>query len=181
MHIRRCLLATAAAVLPLASLAAQERPVFVALSGGVSLPQGTFGDASDMGWHAQATLGVSTFMQPIGLRLDVAYNQFAFKDATVALLGSGNNSVASGTLNATYRLPMTNSALSPYLITGLGAYRTDCSLASCEAATHFGWNAGLGARLNVLGLVTFLEARYHRTKLNGDALAYFPITLGLTF
>ena len=179
MHIKRCLLMLSLGVLPTAALA--QRPIFIALAGGVSLPQGDFADASNLGWHAQGTVGVYTFMQPIGLRADVAYNRFPFSTTSQSVLGSGSNNVGSATLNATYRLPMTNSPLSPYLITGLGAYRLGCSLPGCESTTHFGWNAGLGTRLNLMGLVTLLEARYHRTKSGGAALGYIPITLGLTF
>jgi opacity protein-like surface antigen len=122
-------------------------------------------------------------MQPLGLRADIAYNRFAFNTTTqTALGGSGYESVGSGTLNATYRLPMPGSPMSPYLIAGLGAYRSDCSLGpSCNAATHFGWNVGVGTKLYVLGFRSFLEARYHRTERNEQGLNYFPATFGVMF
>ncbi len=158
------------------SLEAQQRPIFIGLAGGVSLPQGDLGgDAVNTGWHALGTIGLSTLMQPLGLRLDVAYNRFAFSDV------DGHQSVGSATLNGTYRLPMTNSPLSPYLIAGLGAYRTECSLgAGCEASTKFGWNVGLGTKLFV-GFRSFVEARFHQTKRAGRAVSYFPLTFGLMF
>jgi opacity protein-like surface antigen len=158
------------------SLEAQQRPISIGLAGGVSLPQGDLADGVNTGWHALGTIALSTLMQPLGLRLDVAYNRFEF-DA-----GDGNQSVGSATLNGTYRLPMTNSPMSPYLIAGLGAYRTECSLdVGCEATTKFGWNVGLGARLFVLGFRSFAEARYHRTKRGDSGVNYFPITLGVMF
>ena len=54
---------------------------------------------------------------------------------------------------------MTNSPLSPYLITGAGAYRFECVGAlDCGSTTRFGWNAGLGTKLFLLGFTTlFLE------------------------
>jgi opacity protein-like surface antigen len=156
-------------------LEAQQRPISIGLAGGVSLPQGDLADGVNTGWHALGTIALSTLMQPLGLRLDVAYNRFEFSDV------DGNQSVGSATLNATYRLPMTNSPMSPYLISGLGAYRTECSLpAGCDAATKFGWNVGLGTKLFV-GFRSFIEARYHRTKRADTHVNYFPLTLGVMF
>ncbi len=155
---------------------AQQRPIAIGLAGGLSLPQGDLANRANAGWHALGTLALSTLMQPLGLRLDVAYNRFELSDV------DGNQSVGSATLNATYRLPMTNSPMSPYLISGLGAYRTECSLASgCDASTNFGWNVGLGTKLFALGFRSFIEARYHRTTRGDSDVNYFPLTLGLMF
>jgi hypothetical protein len=186
MTMRRWILAalcaTAGALAPLGSARAQ-RPVSVGLAGGVSLPQGDLRNGVNTGWHALGTIAVSTLMQPLGLRLDVDYNRFAYSNtAQTALGGSGYQDVGSATLNATYRLPMWNSPMSPYLITGLGAYRTSCSLGpDCGATTRYGWNVGLGTKLIALRLRTFLEARYHRTERGEADVNYFPVTLGLLF
>ena len=167
-----------------ATRAESQRLLSVGLGGGVSLPQGDLRDAATTGWNALATLVLSTPMQPLGLRADVAYNQFSLDEATTgAVLGaSGHENIGSATLNATYRLPTPGSPASPYLIAGLGAYRTDCSVrAACAADTRFGWNVGLSTKLYVLGFRSFLEARYHRAKANGASVNYFPVTLGLMF
>jgi hypothetical protein len=162
------------------SLEAQG-PVSIGIAGGASIPAGDLRNGVDVGWHALATIAVSTFKQPLGLRIDAAYNRFAFSDETPAL-ADAHQSTASATLNFTYRLPMTNSPVSPYLISGLGAYRSECSLdTGCEATTRYGWNAGLGTKLYLLGVRSFLEARYHRTEAGDSNVHYFPITLGLTF
>ena len=178
--IRKALLL--AAFMPAMSLAAQ-RPISVGVAGGVSMPSGDLGDAATTGWHALGTIALGAFMQPIGFRVDLAYNQFALSDdVSAALDGDGNQSVGSATLNITYRLPMTNSPMSPYLISGLGAYQTRCSGGStCDATTRYGWNAGLGTRLALLRLRTFVEARYHRTERAGRAVHFFPLTVGLLF
>jgi hypothetical protein len=169
-------------VVPPTVLAAQ-RPVSVGVAGGVSVPQGSLRNGVNTGWHALGTLALSGPMQPLGLRLDAAYNRFAYSDqvrTTPAV--SGALTVSSATLNATYRLPMTDSPLSPYLITGLGAYRTGCSSSSsCAATTDFGWNAGLGTKLYTMGVRSFLEARYHQTTRPGSNLHFFPVTFGVLF
>lgn len=170
------------AMAPIAPVAAQ-RPISLGFGGGVSVPEGDLRDGATTGWHALGTIALSTLMQPLGLRLDVAYNRFAFTDDAEAILGaSGNQTVGSATLNATYRLPMTDSPLSPYLISGLGAYRTQCSVEpNCDATTRYGWNVGLGTKLYVLGFRTFLEGRYHRTERGDSGVHFFPVTFGLTF
>ena len=182
--MKRLILVAACAALPAAAppLAAQ-RPLSVGLGGGASLPSGSLGEGTSAGWHALGTIALGAPMQPLGLRLDLAYNRFGFDDrGRVALGADGHETVSSATLNATYRLPMTDSPLSPYLISGLGAYRTACSLdAGCGGSTRYGWNVGLGTRLFALGLRSFVEARYHRTTRGGSGVHYFPLTLGLTF
>lgn len=160
-----------------------QRLLTLGLGGGVALPQGDLSSGASAGWNALGSLIVSTPMQPLGLRADAAYNQFAFKSATQAALGAnGSERVASLTLNGTYRLPTPGTPISPHLIAGLGAYRTDCSVtAACSAVTHFGWNVGLGTKIYTLGFRSFVEARYHRTSANGTSINYFPITVGLLF
>jgi opacity protein-like surface antigen len=154
-----------------------QRPISLGVAGGVSVPQGDLADGANTGWHALGTLALGSAMQPIGLRLDVAYNRFGFSDRVGTTIRDGHQSIGSATLNASYRLPMTNSPISPYLIAGLGAYRSDCSLGavSCDAVTRFGWNAGLGARMRVLPFRTFVELRYHRT----SGIGYVPVTVGV--
>lgn len=159
-----------------------QRPIWIGLAGGASVPEGDLRDGARTGWHAQGTVGLSTLMQSLGLRLDVAYNRFAFADDAGAVPGDGDHSVGSLTLNVTYRLPMTDSPLSPYLISGPGAYRIECSAGpECDATTRYGWNVGLGTKLHTLGFRSFLEARYHRTSRGGAGVHYFPVTFGVMF
>jgi hypothetical protein len=156
-----------------ASLPAEaQRPLWIGVAGGASVPLGTLGDATSTGWHALGVVGLASPIQPMGLRLDVAYNRL---DATGA---AGQQTIGSGTLNLSYRFPSAGMSIAPYAITGLGAYRVDCSGgATCGADTRFGWNAGLGTRLRLLGFGSFVEARYHRTK----GTSFVPVTFGLTF
>ena len=173
--------AATSALLAAAPLHAQ-RPVALGIAGGVSLPQGTFGDGVDMGWRALVTLAVSSPMHPLGLRIDGAYDQFDFGGGAAVALRGGRQTITSGTLNATYRLPMTRSALSPYLIGGLGAHHLACAGGvSCGGTTRFGWSAGLGTKLTGLHLRTFIEARIQTVSLGGSDARYFPVTFGLLF
>ena len=174
-------------ILPLILLAAlaappvlAQRPLSLNLGGGASVPVGGLRDDANLGWHALAAIGLSSYMQPLGLRVDVAYNSFGSTDETRAL--SGALDVGSATLNFTYRLPMTNSPVSPYLIAGAGAYRTQCDgPTGCgDATTRYGWNAGLGFKFATPGLRTFIEARFHRTERGERKVQFFPATIGVT-
>jgi hypothetical protein len=163
----------------LAAPLAAQRPVAVGLAAGVSLPQGALADGAETGWHGLGTLAIGSLMQPLGLRLDAAYNQFGVKGAAAP---GARQSVTSGTLNVTYRMPAWRTPFSPFLLGGAGAYHLACSGgARCDATTKFGWNAGLGTKLTGLGLRTFLEARFHSVVEPGPDLHYFPVTLGLLF
>lgn len=158
-----------------------QRPITLSVGGGVSVPLGDFADGVNPGWHALGSIGLSSLMQPLGLRLDAAHNQFGFDDEAAA--GDGTVRVTSGTLNVSYRLPLTDSPFSPYLISGLGGYHSDCSLdgAGCEGTTKFGWNIGAGTKLYVLGFRSFIEARYHRTERGDSDVHYVPVTFAVTF
>jgi hypothetical protein len=172
----RPMLVVAGLLLAVSNASQAQRPVTLSLGGGGSLPLGRFGDAASTGWHALASIGLSTLMQPIGLRLDVAHNRFTAKAA------GPDQAVTSATVNATYRLPMTNSPLSPYVITGAGAYRFECfGDVDCGSTTRFGWNAGLGTKFAALGLKGFLEARFHAVNSKAGNVRFVPLTFALTF
>ena len=170
------------AAFSVASLEAQ-RPISLGVGGGVSLPQGDVDDDVNIGWHGLGTAELASPMHPWGLRLDVAYNRFAFSDQLeTALGGEGDLTVGSATLNFTYRLPQVTWPVQAYLLWGLGAYRTDCSLGpGCESRVRYGWNYGLGAKFFFLGFRNFIEFRGHRTKSRTDDVHYFPLTLGIMF
>jgi hypothetical protein len=160
-------LALSCAAAPVAPLEAQ-RLVSLNVGGGATLPLGNLADGADPGWHALAGLGIGSLMQPIGIRVEGAYNRFG-GDA------SADPVITSATLNFTYRLPMTNSPVSPYLITGWGAHWLDCSDAACDADQRFGGNAGLGMKFNV-GLRGFIESRFHWVT---GKVRYVPVTFGI--
>jgi hypothetical protein len=180
--MRRWLLTAACSALLCPGLeVAAQRPLSIGVGGGATFPTGDLRTSANTGWNVLGTAALGSLMQPIGLRLDVAYNRFHVPGPTVSGV-SGDQSVGSATLNASYRIPMTNSPLSPYLISGLGAYRSDCSGGiDCASATRYGWNVGLGTKLYVLGARSFLEARYHRTKRAGNTVQFIPLSVGILF
>jgi hypothetical protein len=160
-----------------------QNPLSFGVAGGLSLPEGDLAEGVNSGWHALGIGELSSPMHPWGLRLDVAYSRFGFSDEVQSIVGGeGHQSTGSATLNFTYRLPKVTSPIQPYLLWGLGAYRTDCSLGpGCESRVRYGWNYGLGAKFFFLGLRNFVEIRGHRTKSRTGDVHYFPLTLGIMF
>jgi hypothetical protein len=180
---RWILVATCFGIVASAAPMQAQRRVSFGLGGGLSLPQGDVDDQVSTGWHALITAELASPMHPWGLRLDVAYSRFGFSDPVeVALGGEGHQTTSSATLNFIYRLPKVTWPVSPYLLWGLGAYRTDCSLGpGCESRVRYGWNYGLGAKFFFLGLRNFIEIRGHRTKSRTGDVHYFPLTFGIMF
>jgi opacity protein-like surface antigen len=158
-----------------------QRPLQLSLAGGLSTPQSDLKDVAELGWHALGAINVSSLLIPLGIRVDAAWNRFATSDDAPGV-AAADLTVISLTGNLTYRWPMTNSTLSPYIIAGLGAYRTDCNANSgCESETDFGWNAGAGTKLYLLGFRSFLEVRFHATSRGAANVTFLPLTFGITF
>jgi opacity protein-like surface antigen len=171
----RYLVATLA-ILVSAESASAQRPLTLSIGGGASLPLGRFEEGASIGWHALASVGWSTLMQPIGLRVDAHHNRFTAKAA------GPDQAVTSATLNLSYRLPMTNSPLSPFIIVGGGGYRFECfGGTDCGTATRVGWNAGLGTKFAAFRLKGFVEARWHAVNADAGNVRFVPITFALTF
>jgi hypothetical protein len=160
-----------------------QSPLSVGVAGGLSVPEGDLDDQVNTGWHALAIAELASPMHPWALRLDVAYSRFGFSEQVQAALGGeGHQTTGSATLNFSYRLPQVTWPIQAYLLWGLGAYRTDCSLGpGCESRLRYGWNYGLGAKFYFLGFRNFVEIRGHRTKSRTGNVHYFPLTLGIMF
>jgi hypothetical protein len=160
-----------------------QSSISLGVGGGPSLPEGDIADGVNTGWNALVTAELASPMHPWGLRLDVAYSRFGYSDEAVAAVGgAGNQTAGSATVGVLYRLPKVTSPVQAYVIGGLGAYRTECSLGpGCDSRVRYGWNYGLGAKFFFLGLENFIEIRGHRTKSQSADVHYFPLTLGIMF
>jgi hypothetical protein len=174
------MLALFTSAMPICAVRAQGL-LSLGVGGGVSTPQGAFSDNFETGWNALATLALGVPLVPVGLRLDGAYNRFGTRATTGALAGASER-VISGTLNATLRLPIPASPVTPYIIAGGGRYSVGCTGSDqCSPVSDFGWNAGVGVRLSAVVLKAFGEIRYHHVSVAGGSVQYVPITVGLYF
>lgn len=174
----------ALALVTTANTAVAQKPISFGLAAGVSMPMGDFKDAANTGLNVTGALGLGMPMLPVGVRIEGAYNRFAFSDENVAAAGEkGNVTIASATANITFGLPGV-VVLSPYVIAGAGMYWTGCDIKgndNCDSQSDLGFNGGVGIKLRALLASAYLEARYHSVQTEGQSTNYLPITIGFMF
>ena len=178
--MKRTIFGVAALALMLSASTAQaQRPVSFGIALGATMPQGDFGDASDMGYHAMGTLAFSPPALPVGIRIDGMFNQLAAK--TPAGVEDFNFRILALTANATFGMPMAASPISPYLIGGLGMYSVGSDLEGSESQSELGFNVGVGTKFALAGFGTFAEVRFHSIQTEGSSTTMIPISFGVTF
>lgn len=174
-------LALIAGALCLAPIARGSAQKSFSVAGGLAIPVGTLGDATDIGYAVSAGLNLAAPIAPVGARLEGAFQSMSTKR------GSGDVRFISGTANAVFNISPSREA--PYLIAGLGAYNrrastTLGSLTATDSRTVLGINGGAGLRFPLTGLSTFFEARYHvllGKAEEGTNYKFIPIVFGITF
>ena len=157
-----------------ASTAEAQRPFTVGLSGGAAIPLSDLSDTHKVGYNAAAHLGINMPASPVGFRLEGFYNKFAGQDEGV--LSRADRRIAGGNVNITYAFG--GMGMRPYVIGGVGSYNVKDE--GGASRTDFGINAGVGAKFQLSGLGTFVEARLH-TVSGDDQLQFVPITFGIEF
>lgn len=165
----------AVALVAITTVAEAQRPV-IGVAAGLTAPQGDFGDGVDNGYHIGAALGFKVPVLPVALRADLAYTTFGAKDPVDGSVNTLNLSV-----NAVHVFP--GVAIRPYVIGGLGMYRSSGSgdLEEMESTTDMGLNGGAGIQFKLAGLQSFVEARYTHIMTEDDATKVIPISFGIMF
>ena len=177
MQLRSLALVTAALIA--LSSAPAEAQVKLMVAGGLNAPVGALGDAADLGYNVTAGLNVGAPLLPVGLRFEGAYNGLQLKNS------GGDVRIIAGIANAIFNIGRSNDA--PYLIAGLGAYnrRLDFnSFGVTDDKTVVGINGGAGLRFPLVGITTFVEARYHvmlGDRSDATNYQFIPITFGIVF
>lgn len=179
-------------VAPQAQEMSDSRVTF-GIGGGVSVPIGEFGDGAKTGFHGQAMVGFMVPGVPVEMRGEFMYHSFDGKDGgTFNPSGSGPDTrVIAGAVNGLWQLSgnedgSNSGTQNIYIMGGVGLYNVDldfgsASTATSDSETKFGLNVGGGLKFNLVGLDTFVEARFHNVFTDGDALRMIPITVGLMF
>ena len=164
--------AAVALAAPVASAQSITRPFSFGTAAGLSVPSRGGSTALETGFHVAGMVGFKPPVLPIGLRADLMYHRFGLNAA------GGNSNLFAGLINATYDVSAT-PLVKPYLITGVGVYHTSLSVAGDEdQTTQIGLNAGTGLRFDLVGMSTFVEARYHFVKGSTDMI---PFSFGVKF
>ena len=173
----RRIAAIAALAVTLAAPAAlhAQSPLKFGLTAGATFPQGDAGDAFDWGYHVAGHVTAKPMMSPVGIRGEVMYHSFGAKEETG--FDGENLGVLAGIVNA--ELGLGGVGVKPYLIAGLGMYRS--SFADFDSETDFGFNVGAGLDFGLAGFSAFAEARYHSIQTEGESTNIVPISFGLRF
>ena len=170
--MKRLLVAVAGLTILAAPAVAQDvvRPIRFGVQGGVSMPMGDDADFVEMGFIVGALADWNIAALPIDIRFNVDYQRWGAK------VGDESANSISGTAAALYSI-QTTGGIAPYVLGGLGMYRSSCSVEDCPSETNLGFNLGGGLNFNLGALDTFVEARYH----NVDGGSFIPLTFGIRF
>lgn len=145
---RTALLATVALLLLPSASEAQVR----LLGGvGVSNPMSDLNDVADVGWHAMAGMQLAIAALPVGLRADGAYHSFGEQGMNPA------TNILSGALSLVVTFP--GIGLSPYVLGGVGIYRTSADVVGIDTESDSGIHGAFGVDIGSLGFGGFAEVR----------------------
>ncbi len=136
--------------------------------GGLSTPVGDFSDAAAAGWHLMGgmQLGVPTI--PVALRADGGYHSFGEARPAPSV------DMLAGNLSLVFNLP--GVGLVPYLLAGVGAYRT--GVEGADAVSDNGFHGAFGVNIGAIGFGGFGEVRLVNVNRDlGDA-RFVTATLG---
>lgn len=166
---RTTLLATV--VLLLLPAAAQGQ---IRLLGGVGVtnPMGDLNDVADVGWHAMGGVQLGIAAVPVGLRADGGYHSFGQQGS------NPQTSVLSGALSVVVNFP--GIGLAPYVLGGIGSYRTSVDVDGVDPVTNTGVHGAFGVDIGAVGFGGFAEVRYVSVKTDSGASERFvTATLGI--
>ena len=118
---------------------------------GVSNPMSDLNSTTDVGWHASAGLQLGIAALPVALRADGARHSFGQQAANPTV------SILSGALSVVVMFP--GLGLSPYILGGLGAYRTSIDAPGAPTESDTGVHGAFGVDIGALSAGAFAEVR----------------------
>ena len=168
--MRRFALSAAIALLFTPSAAVAQ--VSILVGAGVTNPISDLSDVADVGWHAMAGMQLAVATLPVGLRADGGYHSFGEQDV------NPQPSVLSGALSLVVTLP--GVGLAPYLLGGVGIYRTSLDGTGLDPTSDTGFHAAFGVDIGGLGLGGFAELRGVSVSTEGSGnFRFLTATLGI--
>lgn len=169
--------ATALVALTAPSARAQASPLRFGAQAGLALPMGDFGDVAGLGLHLGGHMNLP-LDGPLALRFDADYGRYAGEGGP----GVDNVSLLGGVANLVYRIE-TASELKPYLLGGLGLYRSriEGTGGGATTASDLAFAVGVGYDFRLGSADLFTELRVVSIQTDGRALNTLPIVIGMRF
>ncbi len=151
------------------------------VSGGLTVPVGSLGDAYGSGFNINGHASVKPSSFPVTLRGDVSFWTLGGKTISggggVGTFKSDSRNLFSVNGNAIYNFEGAKDAtFVPYIIGGGGIYS-----GSEGFGTKIGLNAGGGVTFRLGGFDAFTEARFHNIFGDGGSARVIPISFGVMF
>lgn len=119
---------------------------------------------------------------PIYFRGELGYSHFGANGGINA-----DASIVRFAVNGLYDFPVSNSALQPYALAGLGIYHLTAGVNNCPVNvncsggnTGLGLNLGGGVRYALSTIQLFAEIRYQVALVSGDA-PFIPLQFGVRY
>jgi len=160
-----------ALALMLTPVAAQAQ-VQILAGAGVTNPISDLKNVTDVGWHAMAGMQLSIATLPVGLRADGGYHSFGEQGTNPQM------NVLSGALSLVVKLP--GVGLSPYLLGGMGIYRTSLANTGLDSTSDTGFHAAFGVDIGAIGFGGFAELRGVNVSTEGSGnFRFLTATLGV--
>ena len=169
-----------------------QRPIRLAVSGGLTLPAGDLKDFHDSGFHYDAALIFNIPGLPFAIRPELSLTTLKFKTTglpsgspATAYSSDDNTRFLSGIANI--ELPLTGGL---YLIGGVGAMNLKTDVAGTSSTelsqTNLVIDAGAGFRFRIKSIDGFVEGRmgtasYEKGKVGYSKAQFIPISFGLVF
>lgn len=169
-------LAALAALLVALAAAPAAAQLRVQLGGGLARPVSDFSDLVDSGYQGRVGVQLGFPLLPLSLRAEGEASRFPaaeLSDGHATLLGANVSAV----------LGLGGLGVSPYILAGVGTYRTSFSDAfpDRETTTGAGYHGGVGLDLGILGFGGFVEARFVNVSRDGGDVRTIPLTVGVRF
>jgi opacity protein-like surface antigen len=158
------------------SIVPAAKPVSFGISGGLSMPNGDFGDAFKSGYNISGLVQFQQPTWPVAIRVEAQYQDFSAKegvDASVSTIG--------GLANVLYYIP-TKSTVAPYVTGGLGFFHVKADVGDESGSNNkFGYGLGAGVEFHLTSMSTFIEADWQSVQTEGSATRMIPIRVGIKF
>jgi opacity protein-like surface antigen len=197
--MKKVLLLAALAVFAVSPAFADKGDFWFGLNGGVSGPQGDFGDVAETGYHG--TLTTSYMLTPMfGIGADIGYHWWngnddlntglrtldeSFPGATPPSGAEGSFTGLQATAQGTFMIPMQGKAR-PYLAGGLGVYNTKFKVEKSQyingddSSSDFGYNLGGGINWLVSPMyMVGVGAAYHSIQTEDSATNLYTVGVNL--
>ena len=138
---------------------------------GLTNPMSDLNDISDVGWHLMGGAELSVATLPVSLRADGSYDSFGEQGT------NPRPKVLSGALSLVVRFP--GVGLRPYVLGGVGVYRTSLDAVDSQATSDKGIHGAFGVDIGALGFGGFAELRLVDFERDSATFRYVTAMLGV--